>query len=722
MIDKTVNGYKLGQLLGSGGMADVYFSENKLGKKAAIKVLKTEWCAIKEIKDRFEQEARIMVGLIHINIRQALDIGVIEGRPAIIMEYLEGNTLKDLIYEGKLDKANIKSYFQQCLNALKVTSAKGIVHRDLKPSNIFITLDDSVKIMDFGIAKISESVFNTGTHQLLGTLLYMSPEQIQSPKNITIKSDIYSLAVTFYHALTDKVPYGIRNDSDFEIQRKIVFEDIDLSLLLPEWRDILKPMLMKNVESRVSIFDIEIGIVNETQYSKKSFHFQEIITAEPKAYQKKNLKKRMYVISSIFLLMVVIGGLFYLKSNYYKDLFVFESGGFYGYKDSKGNITIPAKYTEASQFEFGKAIVSVNDSIYTINTSGNVLDLIKPNWIFKGDSLLYHSFITLRKDQNTSFDQFKNEFRKSKSIREEVWSNYSKGGLLGSYMQFLEAIGFSIDFCQAIGQEQFIAYLYNLSQKIISANEYLIFKINILKSEKFRKEFHQKYRDIIKIDKVEDFDYCFDLSSIQNKEYIGLAEKIIDYDNIVHQTDRFTLNIGTQMNGFHYTNSGELKYEDKSISWDYSVPLETLEGSSIEVFLSPSKKYVGIIPLYDDINKHIIISLKELKVINSYKSAANYFYWSKSDDFVVLSFGHDLHGLTKIYLNTLKELTIQLLPSDSTMWTPGEKIYNISKEELIFSVIEECCYDCGYSCLKKDNILSGNILKINLQNMLITKY
>ena len=259
MINKTINGYTIKHLIGTGGMADVYYAENKLGKKAAVKVLKSELCAIGTIKERFEQEARIMVDIEHKHIRQAHDLDELHGQPAIIMEYLEGHTLKQLIDYGKVSDDKTKKYFEQCISALKVTHAKEIVHRDIKPSNIFITQDDEVKILDFGIAKVKESGLSTRTNQMLGTPVYMSPEQIKSPKHVNAKSDVYSLAVTFYHALIGKVPYDSTTDSDFVIQSKIVHENLDLSRVSEQWQGTLWPMLVKDPEQRVGIHEVYIA-------------------------------------------------------------------------------------------------------------------------------------------------------------------------------------------------------------------------------------------------------------------------------------------------------------------------------------------------------------------------------------------------------------------------------------------------------------------------------
>jgi len=262
ILNKTISGFTIKYMIGSGGMANVYYAENKLGKKAAIKVLKSELCAIDSLKERFEQEAKIMVDIEHKHIRQAYDLEQVSGQPAIIMEYLEGNTLKQLIDKGKIANEKAQKYFEQCASALRVTHSKEIVHRDIKPSNIFITKDDEVKIMDFGIAKVKESSLGTMTNQMLGTPVYMSPEQIKSPKNVATKSDVYSLAVTFYHALTGKVPYDCNSYSDFEILSKIVHDDLDLSNVPSSWSALFSEMLIKDAAYRISMNSIWLKICN----------------------------------------------------------------------------------------------------------------------------------------------------------------------------------------------------------------------------------------------------------------------------------------------------------------------------------------------------------------------------------------------------------------------------------------------------------------------------
>jgi len=251
MIGKTINGYTIKKHLGEGGMADVYYGVNRLGLEAAIKVLKKKYSDEPSIHDRFIEEAKIMVTIQHSNIRKALDLAYINGVPAIIMEYLEGKTLRNKIRQyGKISDSEAKKYFAQCVSALSYTAGKNIIHRDIKPSNIFITKDNIVKIMDFGIAKSKEGVRHTITGQTLGTIIYMSPEQVKDPKRVNYKTDIYSLGVTFYHALTGDVPYDHSTDSDFIIQTKIVNEPLDLDKVNTEWRSILESCLIKEPKNR----------------------------------------------------------------------------------------------------------------------------------------------------------------------------------------------------------------------------------------------------------------------------------------------------------------------------------------------------------------------------------------------------------------------------------------------------------------------------------------
>ena len=204
-------------------MAEVWYAENSLGKCAAVKILLEKLCHDEAIVARFQNEAKVMVQLNHPNIRQVYDFCYIDERPCILMEYLEGTDLKALMKSGRrFTNDELIKWWNQIADALKYTHKKGIVHRDIKPSNIFLDENGNIKLLDFGIAKIKESISMTQTGSMMGTLLYMSPEQVKDSKHIGPQSDIYSLAVTFVHLLSGKVPYDTTTSDDYTIRKGIV--------------------------------------------------------------------------------------------------------------------------------------------------------------------------------------------------------------------------------------------------------------------------------------------------------------------------------------------------------------------------------------------------------------------------------------------------------------------------------------------------------------------
>ena len=258
MEGKTINGYTLQKLLGKGGMAEVWYAENSLGKCAAVKLLLPKFCNDETVVARFQNEAKVMVQLDHPNIRQVYDFGHIDGRPCILMEYLEGDDLKALMKSGKrFKKDELIRWWNQIADALTYTHDKGIVHRDIKPSNIFLDKKGNIKLLDFGIAKIKESISMTQTGAMMGTLLYMSPEQVEDSKHIGPKSDIYSLAVTFVHLLTGKAPYDTTTSNDYVIRKGIVEIPLDLSKVPAEWQGFLQPYLAKKADERPKLRPFE---------------------------------------------------------------------------------------------------------------------------------------------------------------------------------------------------------------------------------------------------------------------------------------------------------------------------------------------------------------------------------------------------------------------------------------------------------------------------------
>ncbi len=185
MQGKTINGFTLQHLLGRGGMAEVWYAENEIGKPAAVKILNNDLAHNAQIVERFHNEAVVMVKLNHPNIRQVYGYGSVDDRPAIIMEYLDGSDLKARMQRGqRFTQEELVKWWNQLVDALKYTHAQNVVHRDIKPSNIFLDKDGDVRLLDFGIAKVADTTSGTMTGSTLGTRIYMSPEQVKDPKRV----------------------------------------------------------------------------------------------------------------------------------------------------------------------------------------------------------------------------------------------------------------------------------------------------------------------------------------------------------------------------------------------------------------------------------------------------------------------------------------------------------------------------------------------------------
>src|SRR5947209_7717486 len=208
--------YELGPLLRRGGMADVHSGlDRRLRRDVAIKLLRPDMAARDDVRLRFEAEARAAARLSHPNAVAVFDTGEHNGTPYIVMERLPGRTLADVIAEGPVETAWLLRIAGGVLSALGAAHAAGIVHRDVKPGNILITADDSAKIADFGIAKSAELVTGatagtvdlTITGQLVGTPAYLAPERLAGAP-ATFLSDLYSMGVVLYEALTGEKPFA----------------------------------------------------------------------------------------------------------------------------------------------------------------------------------------------------------------------------------------------------------------------------------------------------------------------------------------------------------------------------------------------------------------------------------------------------------------------------------------------------------------------------------
>jgi eukaryotic-like serine/threonine-protein kinase len=228
--------YEIISPLGAGGMGEVYRArDSRLGREVAVKVLPASFSSDAERLRRFEQEARAASQLNHPNIVTVHDFGTHEGAPYVVQELLEGETLRERLKEGAISPRKSVEYAIQIANGLAAAGEKGIVHRDLKPENVFITTDERVKILDFGLAKLVQPEMSAGEASslpttpsmtdpglVLGTVGYMSPEQVRG-KNVDHRSDIFALGTILFEMLSGSCAF--RRDSTADTMSAILKED-----------------------------------------------------------------------------------------------------------------------------------------------------------------------------------------------------------------------------------------------------------------------------------------------------------------------------------------------------------------------------------------------------------------------------------------------------------------------------------------------------------------
>ncbi|MDH3493779.1 MAG: serine/threonine protein kinase, partial [Acidobacteriota bacterium] len=295
----SISHYKILSEIGKGGMGTVYLAQDtKLERKVAIKFLSQEWAKDKDKLKRFQQEAKAASALNHPNILTIYEIDEADGMPYISSEYINGTDVSTFIKEEKISLEKALDIAIQIAAALKTAHDAGIVHRDIKPENVMIRADGIIKILDFGLAKLTEKGRTQGDRgqggkesetlitgspgspktmpgMVMGTANYMSPEQARG-RNVDQRADIFSFGALLYEILTRKRPFDGETSSDViaAVLTKEPAPVTELNADIPErLSEIVGRCLVKNKEAR---FQTTANLLEELETLKKHLQIEEI--------------------------------------------------------------------------------------------------------------------------------------------------------------------------------------------------------------------------------------------------------------------------------------------------------------------------------------------------------------------------------------------------------------------------------------------------------------
>ena len=263
MIGQLVGHYRVLEKIGAGGMGEVFRAhDERLGRDVALKLIRPSSTDNPDHRRRFEQEARAAAALNHPNIVAIYDVGFEGKTPYIVAELLEGKTLRQRLGEGPIAVHQATAYASQIAQGLIAAHARHIVHRDLKPENLFLTLDDRIKILDFGVAKLqpsaddNRSVENLTTvtkhGSVIGTVAYMSPEQLRG-KPVDHRSDIFSFGAILYEMMSGRRAF--RGETEVDTMTAVLREEpasasLDQAEIPPAYQEIVRHCLEKETENR----------------------------------------------------------------------------------------------------------------------------------------------------------------------------------------------------------------------------------------------------------------------------------------------------------------------------------------------------------------------------------------------------------------------------------------------------------------------------------------
>jgi Tol biopolymer transport system component/predicted Ser/Thr protein kinase len=320
MIGQTISHYKILEKLGEGGMGVVYKAhDTKLDRDVALKFLPHHLTATADEQARFLQEARAASALNHPNVCVIHDIQEHQGQQFIVMEYVDGKTLRQMVPVQKMQAAI--DYAIQIGEALQEAHCKGIVHRDIKTDNIMVNSKNQIKVMDFGLAKLKGSLKLTKTSSTVGTLAYMAPEQIQGGE-VDARSDIFSFGVVLFEMLSGHLPF--RGEHEAAMVYSIVNEEPQpIQKYLPEVSSevlhILNRALEKDPEDRYqNIHEIVIDLRRGAKQTSRVFHtatssqFAHQEGAVHERPQAKRSKKKIFYAGAGTLIALCAAGIFFI--------------------------------------------------------------------------------------------------------------------------------------------------------------------------------------------------------------------------------------------------------------------------------------------------------------------------------------------------------------------------------------------------------------------------
>ncbi|ERI92860.1 putative serine/threonine-protein kinase PrkC [Clostridiales bacterium oral taxon 876 str. F0540] len=334
------NRYEIIEKIGEGGMSVVYKAKcHLLNRFVAVKVLKDEYSRDKEFVDKFKAEAAAAGSITHSNIVNIYDVGSQDGVNYIVMEYVHGKTLKEVIIQnGRLDYNRTLDISIQIAKAIECAHKNNIIHRDIKPQNILVTDEGVVKVTDFGIAKAANSVTITNTNKVMGSAHYFSPEQAKG-SFVDSRTDIYSLGVVLYEMLTGRVPYDA--ESPVSVALKHLQEPVvppkQLNSNIPDGLNnlIIKSMEKDPIARYQNIKDLLLDlqrIKNDSNYKVElgnSFDdYTRVMSpitnydaedSEPKKPSKMNTKKLILIMIPLAILVIAVGsfaGWYYMDKKF----------------------------------------------------------------------------------------------------------------------------------------------------------------------------------------------------------------------------------------------------------------------------------------------------------------------------------------------------------------------------------------------------------------------